>query len=359
MPDAASAILEIGRALSAGEQSLDGAADAILAATGADRVSFTTISADDAMFELRLARGAALLPEGTRFPLETSTHFSRAAGDATFVATDFSRQRGFSRPVDRIVRAFGFRSGVGLPLRGEAGGGALSLHFRSRGPAAERAAAALEPILPTLAAALARRGRLKAVDVLVLHDDPLVGRGIVGLLHEREAFRARLCGSIEDAIAATWWRAPDVLVAEAVVRDESVDRWIGALRGAGVAAPLLVVSGLDSDESLAAAWSAGAVGYLAQESAEHLLAAAVEAAARGGAPVLPPREQPADGPLTPREREVLDLLDRGFRLKQIGVALGISYATTKTHTASIFRKLGVTSRGEASYEARRRGLLRG
>jgi DNA-binding NarL/FixJ family response regulator len=69
----------------------------------------------------------------------------------------------------------------------------------------------------------------------------------------------------------------------------------------------------------------------------------------------------ADGypiePLTPREREVLDLLAEGFPNKRIAERLGISDQTAKFHVASICGKLGASNRTEAVRIALRRGLV--
>jgi DNA-binding NarL/FixJ family response regulator len=136
-----------------------------------------------------------------------------------------------------------------------------------------------------------------------------------------------------------------------------VDRWVGELRAAGVDAPLLVVVGRDSGESLAAALAAGAAGYLPHSEAEASLHLAVDAVARGQTWLPTRSERRADGHLTPRELQVLEGLDRGLRFRQLADVLGVSVTTTKTHARSLFRKLGASSRAEATYEARRRGLL--
>jgi DNA-binding CsgD family transcriptional regulator len=61
--------------------------------------------------------------------------------------------------------------------------------------------------------------------------------------------------------------------------------------------------------------------------------------------------------LSPRERELLELLDEGLRFKQVALVLGISEATAKTHGRNLFRKLGASSRAEAVHLARESGLL--
>jgi LuxR family maltose regulon positive regulatory protein len=64
-----------------------------------------------------------------------------------------------------------------------------------------------------------------------------------------------------------------------------------------------------------------------------------------------------DPGLTPRERQLLGLLDEGLRFKQLARRLGISEATAKTHARHLFCKLGASSRAEAVHLARLRGLL--
>jgi DNA-binding NarL/FixJ family response regulator len=75
----------------------------------------------------------------------------------------------------------------------------------------------------------------------------------------------------------------------------------------------------------------------------------------GGAaePTLPE----APEPLTPREREVLELLAEGLTNRQIAGRLGISEHTAKFHVASVTGKLGASSRTEAVSRGVRRGLI--
>jgi DNA-binding NarL/FixJ family response regulator len=65
-----------------------------------------------------------------------------------------------------------------------------------------------------------------------------------------------------------------------------------------------------------------------------------------------------DGPLTPRQLDVLKFLIQGKSNKEIGRELGLSEATVKAHLAAIFRCLNVDNRTEAVHVAEQRGLLR-
>jgi DNA-binding NarL/FixJ family response regulator len=70
-----------------------------------------------------------------------------------------------------------------------------------------------------------------------------------------------------------------------------------------------------------------------------------------------PLRAPADHSLTPREREVLQMLAAGLGNKAIGLRLGISEHTAKFHVAQILAKLDAASRAEAVSIAMRRGLV--
>jgi len=85
--------------------------------------------------------------------------------------------------------------------------------------------------------------------------------------------------------------------------------------------------------------------------------AALDAAAPQLASLLWPEDDPPPAHLTRRERELLPLLETGLRFKQIAQELSITEPTAKGYARDMFRKLGVSSRAEAVFEARRQGLL--
>ena len=70
-----------------------------------------------------------------------------------------------------------------------------------------------------------------------------------------------------------------------------------------------------------------------------------------------PRRPPALSTLTPRQREVLELLAQGRSNREIGQILYRSEHTVHRHVANVLRKLGVSSRAAAVAQAARRGLL--
>lgn len=332
--------------------------DGIMGSVGAARVSVSEIDEGDDAFEIIEACGEVLLGPGTRFPLGTSTHHTAAADGTVFTSSDFDRRRGFSRPLDRIVREHGFRSGASLPLRHPTGRpGALNLHFDAPGPAAVEACTLVEPLLDALSLALAQPDEIAPTSVLVCHDDPLVGHGIARLLEETGSARASIARSPSAAVSAGPLRAPDVVIGDLALGGRRIDAWIAELREAGVDAPLLVIAPHDGGDSLGVALAAGATGFVLRSEVEDALSSAVDAVSRGQSWLPRSRSHRQETALTPRELDVLSCLDRGMRFRQIADSLGISQTTAKTHARSLFRKLGASSRSEATYTARRRGLL--
>jgi DNA-binding NarL/FixJ family response regulator len=348
---------EIGRRLASRDASLNDAAEAILEVVAADRVSLAAIDDAAGAFEIVTARGEALLEPGVTCPLELSTHHLCAAEGRTFVRRDLDSRRGFSRPVDQIVRAHGFRAGASLPLRHANGvAGALNLHFNEPGDGAQIASELLEPILGTLSVALAEAKR-RLPRVLICHEDGLIRRGMARLLEESGMEEVGLACSRAEALASMQLHPADVIVLDERIDGRQGDGLVPALRASGIDTPAVIVAACDARDGVPAAVRAGAAGYLAQEELEGSLAAAVTAVAAGQV-WFPRRADPELAQLTRRELEILSLLDRGTRVPKISQELGISETTVKAHTRSIFRKLGAHSRAEATYEARRRGVIR-
>jgi DNA-binding NarL/FixJ family response regulator/signal transduction histidine kinase len=127
----------------------------------------------------------------------------------------------------------------------------------------------------------------------------------------------------------------------------------------------------ERDDDIFAGIRAGASGYLLKDIAPDDLAAAIRAALRGEALLQPAvagkvvhrlsqlaRGDGLHDALTPREAEVLRLLARGLRNKEIAHELHLAERTVSFHLANLYQKLGATSRTEALSRALARGLLK-
>ena len=141
--------------------------------------------------------------------------------------------------------------------------------------------------------------------------------------------------------------------------------------------PLVALAIEDNDDDVVAWAEAGVSGLVTPNTALDGLTATLESVARGGARCSPRAtaalfrrvaglagqylraaagsEPPAR--LTPREREVIALIDRGLSNKQIASQMQIELATVKNHVHAILEKLHVERRGEAAAVARVQRLL--
>jgi DNA-binding NarL/FixJ family response regulator len=181
-------------------------------------------------------------------------------------------------------------------------------------------------------------------------------------------------GSVAEALA--WLDSPgrqvDVLLTDLGLPDGSGIDVIRHVTQTHPACECLVVSMFGDDDNVFASIEAGALGYILKDAAPADIAGAILEMRRGGAPMSPgiarrvlaklaparghaPVPQPA---LSTRERDVLELLARGFSYAEIGRLQAISVHTVQSHVKNLYRKLAVSSRGEAVFEATQLGLLK-
>ena len=130
----------------------------------------------------------------------------------------------------------------------------------------------------------------------------------------------------------------------------------------------IVTTVMGDDASIVGALAAGAQGYLLKEQPQDMLVRQLKQTAEG-IPALSPsvarrimehfrRTGPSapEEALTTRERDVLGLIGRGLRNGEVAETLGISDSTVSGYMKDIYRKLGISSRAEASWHATRMGL---
>ena len=204
--------------------------------------------------------------------------------------------------------------------------------------------------------------------MLVVDDHEVVREGLRAFLELQDGIEvAGEAADGEDAIAVAERLDPDVVLMDLVM--PRLDG-LGAMRELRARVPrarVIVLTSFLDDDKLLPALRAGAAGYLLKNAPPPELARAVRAAHAGEAlldPVVAARlvetlagdGDPLDR-LTPREREVLELIGRGFPNKRIARRLEVSEKTVKTHVGHVLAKLGVTDRTQAAVVAVRAGLV--
>ena len=206
--------------------------------------------------------------------------------------------------------------------------------------------------------------------MLVADDHAVVREGLRAFLELQEGIE--VVGEAADgreAVETAVRLRPDVIVMDLVMPRLDGVAAMRELRESLPGARVIVLTSFLDDDKLLPALRAGAAGYLLKNARPQELARAVHAAHAGETlldPVVAARlvETLAaagdDGPLdrlTPREREVLILIGRGFPNKLIARELRLSEKTVKTHVSHVLAKLGVTDRTQAAVLAVRAGLV--
>lgn len=167
--------------------------------------------------------------------------------------------------------------------------------------------------------------------------------------------------------------APQVFLIDLALPDGSGLELITELATAAPECKALVISVFGDVRNVVRAIELGAAGYLLKGTEAAQVAAAIETVLRGGAPLSPAvaghilnrvRKDAAVAnarpvaKLTPREIDLLESLARGLTVKEVAAVHGISPHTVGDHVKAIYKKLAVSSRGEAIFEAAQSGLIR-
>jgi DNA-binding NarL/FixJ family response regulator len=202
-----------------------------------------------------------------------------------------------------------------------------------------------------------------AIRVLIVNDSPLYREGLAHVLGKFESMS--VVGAVADPdeiLAQGAGFQPDVILVQLTASYGPT-----ALRACADAAPYAKVIALgvpDAEKTIIACAEAGAAGYLLQHESLDDLVSTIAAVGRGEVS-CPPRiaatlfkrigELAAErrawasaARLTPRELEIVDLIDRGLSNKEIALCLSIQVRTVKNHVHNILEKLQVRRRGEAA-----------
>ncbi len=213
---------------------------------------------------------------------------------------------------------------------------------------------------------------VRRIRVFVVDDQSLFREGISAVLSadpELEVVGEAPNG--EEAVRACAELRPDVVLMDLKM---PVLDGVAATRRLSVQQPrvkVVVLTTFDDDELVFEGLRAGAVGYLLKDASAARLGEVIRAAARGESFLQPSvaskviaelsrlraRPSPPDSLLTPREREVVELLARGASNKEIAKALFLAEGIVKNHITNILEKLGVGSRTEAALKAKDLGLI--
>ena len=216
----------------------------------------------------------------------------------------------------------------------------------------------------------------ESIRVLLVDDHPVVCAGLRLLIESRQGLTVvGEAANLAEALAIAARKKPDVILLDLLMGRESGLDYIRDLVEASEGSRILILTAVQDAKMQRRAIQMGAMGLLSKETTGDILIKAIEKVHQGEAwidrvamaSVLAELSKPsqlnsngskinATLSITKREREVITLVARGYKNKQVAEALHISNVTVRHHMTSIFSKLSVADRFELIIYAYENGL---
>jgi DNA-binding NarL/FixJ family response regulator len=216
------------------------------------------------------------------------------------------------------------------------------------------------------------------IRVLIVEDDAATRHSLS--LAVRSETALSLEAAVDGVAPALAWlegNTPDLLLTDLALPDGSGLDVIRACVTRHPSCDIMVLTMSSDDDSVLACIEAGASGYVLKDARRFDIVRALLDLHAGGSPISPliarkvlakmregkeleaagDTDDASIGVLTRREAAILDLIARGDSYGEVAKLLSVSVGTVQTHVKNIYAKLSVHSRGEAVFEAQRRGLL--
>jgi DNA-binding NarL/FixJ family response regulator len=202
------------------------------------------------------------------------------------------------------------------------------------------------------------------VRVMCVDDHRIVREGLAALINRQPDMEVvGSAGTGEEAVALHSELRPEVTLMDLQLGAMSGLEATRAIRRADPSARIIVLTMSQGDEDMYRALEAGAATYVLKDTAFEDLIRVIREVHAGRQPAVSAEvraglaERAAKPALTPRELEVLELVRRGLRNREIAASFGIGEETVQSHVKSILAKLDVQDRTAAIDVALRRGIL--
>jgi DNA-binding NarL/FixJ family response regulator len=205
--------------------------------------------------------------------------------------------------------------------------------------------------------------------IAIVEDNKVIRESLAAYVHMDPELRCVCaCGSAEEALEKLPAVKPDVVLMDIQLPQQSGIECTAQLKQLLPTVRIIMVTVYGNPDLIFKALRAGACGYLLKRCTPEELITAVREVQQGGAPMsreiarkviaaFQDEPKPADTAsdvenLSPREREILDLLTQGFADKEIADRLGVKHGTVRWHLQHVYEKLHVRTRTEAALKFR-------
>lgn len=211
----------------------------------------------------------------------------------------------------------------------------------------------------------------------LVEDDPVILESFFCLLEDSNEFSPGFsCSTVEQAKDNLTNGTSRVLLLDLGLPDGNGLEVLEFIRKKKLLTDVIIISSFSNEKSILKALSSGAVGFIHKDEEYQEITVSIKQMIQGGSPISPgiaryllnnfsiessSKEEKFscnEGiKLTPREREILLKVSKGYTSKEISDMDNVSYHTVATHIRNIYKKLSVNSRAEALFEAYNMGLL--
>jgi DNA-binding NarL/FixJ family response regulator len=203
-----------------------------------------------------------------------------------------------------------------------------------------------------------------AIKVLIYEDNESLRKSIQTLLQWNSEFD--VVAAMPDATSVTddiTILKPDVILMDIDMPGGNGVAAVTTIRSTGNPVPVIMFTVFDDEENIFNAICAGANGYLLKKNFEQI-PASIKDVLDGGAPMtgsvakkvltFVPQNKLAKNPevetLSPREKEILEYIVKGYSYKMVAAQINIATETVRSHIKKIYKKLQVNSATEAAYK---------
>ena len=201
------------------------------------------------------------------------------------------------------------------------------------------------------------------IRLLLADDHVMFAQGLESLLRD-EFDLLGTAGNGEELVDATIRLAPEVILVDISMPVLNGFDAVRRIKESGSTAKIIFLTMHDDATLLAEAFRCGAAGYVLKNAAGEELINAIRQVVDGNNYISPlVTNSPAELPsgrlpkITPRQREVLERISRGFTMKEIAFQLNISTRTAETHKYEMMQSLGVETTAELIRLSLRLGLI--
>ncbi len=208
------------------------------------------------------------------------------------------------------------------------------------------------------------------VSVLIVDDHAVVRKGLALVLRLVDGIEViGEAGHPRDAADLAAGLRPDIILLDRIMPDSEPQDNVRLLRDAAPDSHIIMLTGTELDEQVISILKSGVDGYILKEIEPQELVHAIRTVAAGDAYLQPAVTRhlidrlmlmdaaPKESILTPREQEILVLMNTTATYREIGRQLSITEETVRSHSKHILSKLGQPNRAAAIKEAEKLGLL--